>query len=155
METEELARQIMLAFTNMKKHHAKHHAKAETKRSEMTILSVLQTFEGKGGIKITEISKKLGLPPSAITPVINSLEERSFIVRKNSPEDRRIVLVELTEKGRDFFSKKQEIFFRKAVQLCSYLGEKDATEFIRLFNKASEFMSKQMDEDECDDNPRS
>lgn len=155
LETEELARQIMRAFTNMKKHHAKNHSKAETKRSEMAILSVLQANQGENGLMITEISKRLGLPPSAITPVINSLEERCLIIRKNSPGDRRIVLVELTEKGRDFYNKRQELFFRKAVQLCNYLGEKDTKEFVRLFNKASEFMNKQMDEDDCDDNPRS
>ena len=146
METEELARQLMLAFKDMTKSHTKHHAKADTKRSEMAIISVLETIGNENGIMITEIGKMLNLPPSAITPVINSLEEREFIIRKNSPADRRIVLVELTEKGHAFFDKKQEIFYRKAVQLCDYLGEKDSKEFIRLFKKASAFMMTQSDE---------
>ena len=154
MDTEELAIQIMSAFRNMSKHHTKYHVKADTKRSEMAILTVLAK-EKENGLMITEISKQLRLPPSAITPVINSLEERNLIIRKNSPSDRRIVLVELTDNGHEFFQKKQEFFFRKAVQLCNYLGEKDAQEFVRLFKKASEFMSNYPDEEECDHNIRS
>ncbi len=153
MDIDELARQIMSAFRNMSKHHTKYHTKADTKRSEMSVLTVLEGGAKENGLMITEISKILNLPPSAVTPVINRLEERNLIIRKNSPVDRRIVLVELTDRGHEFFKKRQEFFFRKAVQLCNYLGEEDAREFVRLFKKASEFMSNYPDED-CDNNVR-
>jgi DNA-binding MarR family transcriptional regulator len=136
----------------MSKHHAKYHTKAETKRSEMAVLSVLEGKIKENGLMITEISKMLKLPPSAITPVINNLEERHLIIRKNSPGDRRIVLVELTDTGHEFYNKKQEFFFRKSVQLCNYLGEEDAQEFVRLFKKASEFMNDYPDDEDCDNN---
>jgi DNA-binding MarR family transcriptional regulator len=137
----------------MSKHHTKYHAKAETKRSEMSVLAVLEGKAKENGLMITEISKYLNIPPSAVTPVINALEERNLIIRKNSPGDRRIVLVELTDNGREFYKKRHEFFYRKAVQLCNYLGEEDAREFVRLFTKASEFMSNFPDED-CDNNIR-
>ncbi|MEI6102127.1 MAG: MarR family transcriptional regulator [Eubacteriales bacterium] len=149
METEDLAKQLMLVFTNMQKNHVKHHIMADTKRSVMAIIAVLDAHKDQDGLMITDISKRLNLPPSAITPVINDLEEKNLIVRKNSPTDRRIVLVQLTEQGLAFFEKKQEMFYRKAILLCKHLGEEDTREFIRIFTKASAFMNT-MDEKDCD-----
>ena len=148
MRNEELAREIMLAFTNMRKHHTKYHVQAHTKRSEMAILSILESRRTENSLKITEISRLLSLPPSAITPVINSLEEKGLVERQDSPEDRRIVLVALTKKGREFFDNKQKFFFEKSLKLVEYLGEKDTKEFIRLFSKAFEFMNKEFEHEE-------
>ncbi len=143
MKKEELAREITLAFTNMRKHNAKYHTKAHAKRSEMAIMSILESLSGKNGLMVTEIGKLLNLPPSAVTPVVNGLEEKGFVERKNSPEDRRIVLVALTKKGHEFFDKKQAFFFEKSLKLVEYLGEEDASEFVRLFSKAFDFMNNE------------
>ena len=155
MENGDLARQLMVAFAKMRKNHVIYHSVADTKRSAMAIYAVLHAHKDEGGLMITEISKRLNLPPSAITPVINDLEEKGFIVRKNSPSDRRIVLAQLTEQGLAFFEKKQEKFYQMAVALCKHLGEQDTREFIRIFTKASEFMESIKEENDCDNNTRS
>ena len=95
----------------------------------------------KNGLKTTDISRILHLPPSAITPVINHLEEKGMVRRQSSPDDRRIIIVTLTEKGTALFEKKQAFFFEKALQLVDYLGEEEAKEFLRLFNKSFDFLN--------------
>ncbi len=144
MKKEDLARKIMLAFTNMRKHHTRYHSKAHTKRSEMAILSILESLHHADGLKVTEIGNLLHLPPSAITPVVDGLEKRGLVQRQSSPEDRRIVLVVLTDKGREFFDKKEKFFFEKSLRLVEYLGEEDAEEFIRLLSKTFEFMDDEL-----------
>lgn len=157
METEDLAKQLMLVFAGMRKSHAKYHITGDAKRSEIAIISVLHTHNDEGGVMITEISKKLSLPPSAITPVINALEEKGFIVRKHSPADRRIVLVQLTKDGLAFFEKKMELYYHKAIRMCKHLGEEDTRAFIRIVTKVTAFMNSDADEDDCNmnrtDNP--
>jgi DNA-binding MarR family transcriptional regulator len=148
LNNEDLAQKIMMAFTNMKKHHAKYHSLADTKRSEMAILAILQSRRKENGLKITDISRLLNLPPSAITPVVGGLEEKGFVERQNSPEDRRIVLVTLTKAGSGFIEEKQALFLKKTLKLVEYLGEKDAKEFIRLLEKAFEFMNKEFENEE-------
>lgn len=148
MKKEELAREIMLAFTNMRKHNAKYHTKAHAKRSEMAIMAILESLSGRGGLMVTEIGKLLSLPPSAITPVVSGLEEKGLVERQNSPDDRRVVLVVLTKKGREFFEKKQAFFYEKSLKLVEYLGEEDAAEFARLFNKAFDFMNREFSQGE-------
>lgn len=153
MESDDLVRQLMVAFSKMRKNHVIYHSIADAKRSEMAIFAVLHAHKDDGGLMITEISKRLGLPPSAITPVINDLEEKGLIMRKNSPADRRIVLAQLTEQGIAFFEQKQEKFYKMSIALFNYLGEDDTREFIRIFAKASAFMESIKDENDCD-NPR-
>jgi DNA-binding MarR family transcriptional regulator len=148
LNKEDLAQQVMLSFANMRKRHTNYHSKAHTKRSEMAILSMLKLRHAKNGLKITEIGRLLHLPPSAITPVVDGLEKKGMVTRQNSPEDRRIVLVSLTKKGREFFDNKQKFFFEKSLRLVEYLGEEDSKEFIRLFNKAFEFMDEEFKKDQ-------
>ncbi len=142
MKREELAREMMLAFTNVRKHHTHYHSQAHTKRSEMGILTTLKSHNGTSGLKTTEISRILRLPPSAITPVINDLERKGLVQRQDSSEDRRIVLVSLTKKGHEFFEKKRKFFLEKSLLLVDYLGEEDSMEFIRLLKKTFDFMDK-------------
>lgn len=148
MKKEDLARELMMAFNKMRKHHAQNHSRAHTKRSEMAILAILESRRGKGGLMVTEISKLLNLPPSAVTPVVGGLEEKGLVMRQNSSEDRRIVLVAPTTAGSEFFVKKQKFFFEKSLSLVEYLGEEDAKEFIRLLDKAFDYMNKEFENDE-------
>lgn len=150
METDDLARQLMTVFAKMRKNHMLYQSVADTKKSQMAVFAVLHAHKNEGGLMITEISKRLNLPPSAITPVINDLEEKGLIARKNSPADRRIVLAQLTEQGLAFFEQRQEKFYQMAVALCNYLGENDTREFIRIFTKASAFMDSLKNENDCD-----
>ena len=109
-------------------------------------MATIVVLKNRGkGLKITELSNIFDMPPSAITPLINSLEEKGFVRRKNSPTDRRIVIAELTEKGFDFFEKNNKLFLEKAEQLCEYLGEEDSQTLIRITNKVSDFFNQTCD----------
>ncbi|MGG7142158.1 MarR family winged helix-turn-helix transcriptional regulator [Clostridium nigeriense] len=48
-----------------------------------------------------ELGKKLHLDSGTLTPVLKKLESMDFIVKYRTKEDDRIVIVELTDKGRE------------------------------------------------------
>ena len=50
---------------------------------------------------VTDLSRKLGLAPSTLIPTVDSLEERNLVVRERDTNDRRRVLIEVTEAGVD------------------------------------------------------
>jgi DNA-binding MarR family transcriptional regulator len=50
------------------------------------------------GIPIQEVAKRTALEKSTLTSMLDRLEEAGFIRRVPSSEDRRVVLIELTEK---------------------------------------------------------
>ena len=46
-----------------------------------------------------ELGKRLYLDSGTLTPVLRSLEEKGFVIRRRSSEDERVLIVKLTEKG--------------------------------------------------------
>jgi len=73
----------------------------------------------KDGISIQELAKKTSLGKSTLTSMLDRLEQAGFVKRVPSKEDRRTILIKLTEKDRecrDLYTKitkeKTELFYK-------------------------------------------
>lgn len=66
-------------------------------------LFVLGLLKREGKCSMTEISRLLVMPKPHVTLLIDRLIEEGFVVRKNDPSDRRVILIDMTEKGRSDF----------------------------------------------------
>lgn len=69
----------------------------------MTIpqLRTLVLLEQLGPMRMGSISTHLGRALSATTTVVDRLVEKGYVGRSSDPDDRRVVLCELTESGRN------------------------------------------------------
>jgi DNA-binding MarR family transcriptional regulator len=63
-------------------------------------LWVLKTVFKDGGLPLGELSQKMYLHPSTITGVVNRLEKKGYVSRGRDQADRRVVMVQLTPKGK-------------------------------------------------------
>jgi len=61
---------------------------------------VLKTVFQNGGLPLGELSQKMYLHPSTITGVVDRLEKKGYVSRDRDQEDRRVVMVQLTPKGK-------------------------------------------------------
>jgi DNA-binding MarR family transcriptional regulator len=52
-----------------------------------------------GTISMRELAKRLGCDNSYVTSLMDALEERGLAVRQQHPTDRRVKMIELTERG--------------------------------------------------------
>ncbi|MBF4693580.1 MarR family winged helix-turn-helix transcriptional regulator [Fusibacter ferrireducens] len=66
-------------------------------------------YEHGGRLKMSELSSLVNKDKSTITVLVNKLIERKYIQKEFSKEDRRVVYIVLTEKGRAFESVYKEI----------------------------------------------
>lgn len=64
-------------------------------------LSCLLVLNNAGPLALSKLSKKVFLSPSMITAMIDQLEKKELVVRNRSSSDRRVILIELTEKGKE------------------------------------------------------
>ena len=94
----------------------------------------------------SQIADKLGITLAAVTHKINSLEEQGFITRSSSSDDRRLVYVNLSEKGRLMFDQMKKYYNKKINGMVEYLGAKDTKELIRLITKISGYMGSHSSE---------
>jgi len=63
----------------------------------------------KDGISVSEIGSRLMLDNGTLSPMLKKMEQAGYIERKRSKDDDRVVIISLTEKGRDLQKKAREI----------------------------------------------
>ncbi len=79
---------------------------------------------------VRELGKRLYLDSGTLTPVLKSLEQKGCVRRYRSPEDERVLLVELTENGRQLREACADIPYKVG---CSFdLSAQDAQTLHRL-----------------------
>jgi DNA-binding MarR family transcriptional regulator len=112
---------------------------------ELLVMLVMSLGSDKKAFTVTEISNLLQITPAGVTHLINPLEEAGYIERRQAPNDRRIVLIGLTDKGtkvaESLISEVQE----QLIGLVNHLGEEDSKTLIRLMSKSIEFFAAQFE----------
>lgn len=88
---------------------------------------------------VSQIAKQLDVTVGTLTVNMNSLEKKGYIVRERSTEDKRVVLVTLTEKGRKAFFHHRD--FHKAMIRSAVRGldENERKALINCLIKLNDF----------------
>jgi DNA-binding MarR family transcriptional regulator len=110
---------------------------------ELLVMLVMKITEDNKALTVTEISNLLQITPAGVTHLLNPLEEAGFIERMNDPNDRRVVLIGLTEKGTEIAEGLVGEVQEKLIGLVNYLGEEDSKKLIRLMSQAIEYFAVQ------------
>ena len=63
----------------------------------------------RDGLTVGEISQHLLTDPGSLTPLLKRLESEGLLQRNRSREDERVVLVQLTDKGRALQQQAKEV----------------------------------------------
>jgi DNA-binding MarR family transcriptional regulator len=62
---------------------------------------VLLTFSRKGSLPLGKMGSRLQVHPTSVTSIVDRLERDGLVRRRPHPEDRRTVLAEITDTGRE------------------------------------------------------
>ena len=92
----------------------------------------------KGSVVPKEISKAVGVSSARIAVILNDLEKKGLITREIDRDDRRQIIVKLTENGRRQADENERAFMQRIKQLFIMLGEKDAKEYVRIYGRLAE-----------------
>ena len=90
----------------------------------------------KDGISVSEIGNKLMLDNGTLSPMLKKMEQAGFIERNRSKDDDRVVIITLTEKGRDLQEKAKDIPLK--VGSCIELPVEKAMELHDLLHELLE-----------------
>src|SRR5919201_5042850 len=69
-----------------------------------------------------ELAQRCGMTAPALTEVVDSLEQEGRVRRSEDPSDRRVVLVELTGRGRRELDRYRDITKQRVARLLAGLG---------------------------------
>lgn len=62
---------------------------------------VLMYLSKKGSSKVSKLAEHLDVKPSAVTLMMDRLEQHGFVVREHDKKDRRVVNIRLTDEGEE------------------------------------------------------
>jgi DNA-binding MarR family transcriptional regulator len=88
-------------------------------------LWALKTLSTNGSLPLGQLSKMMYLHPSTITGVVDRLEKKGYVVRDRVHKDRRVVMVQLTSKGKKIVSKAPNPIQGKMVYGLNRLQQKN------------------------------
>ncbi len=106
---------------------------------------VIKIIGMEGEIMPSTIGNYTGMDKSSLTRMIDDLEKKGMVFRKSDPEDRRKVLVSLTEKGLECYDYSNQI----TDEILKLADEKDIEDYIqsletivRILRKAASQQAK-------------
>ena len=76
--------------------------KEAARRADLTgpQLTVVKMLEQIGELSLSELSERIRAQNSTVTGIIDRMEREGLVVRERSKEDRRVVFIRLTTKGK-------------------------------------------------------
>ncbi|ANS76197.1 hypothetical protein AWM70_17740 [Paenibacillus yonginensis] len=92
------------------------------------------------GLTVSEISSLMEVTPPTVTPLIKTLEADGLVLRINDQEDRRVVRVRLTEKGRALYQRAREMNFAFMKRISEHLGEEKTEQLADLLEEVVDYM---------------
>jgi DNA-binding MarR family transcriptional regulator len=73
----------------------------------LTSMSTLSTLQRSGPRRITDLAIVEGVTQPSMTALVNGLERAGLVERQGDPTDKRVALVVLSAKGREFIQERR------------------------------------------------
>ena len=96
---------------------------------------VLEILYKTGQLSLKKIGEEMMVTGANITCVIDNLEKEGFVKRINFHEDRRVILADLTESGRNKIESILPEYYKNISELVSKFTESEQKEFINLLDR--------------------
>ena len=108
--------------------------------NDMHIIEAINIEEPR---MMSDIAKRLNVTVGTLTTNMNSLEKKGYIIRERSTEDKRVVLVVLTEKGRKAFFHHRDFHKKMIRTIVRDLNEEEMKVLIRCMQKLDQFFERE------------
>ena len=109
--------------------------------SYIKYLEVVQTLEKNSShVRVSDISDALDLPRPGVTRTVKEMEQKGYLRKLASSDDRRVTYISITEEGRELSRKYDENYFSELSAYLEDISEEEADCMIRTIGKFYEIM---------------
>ena len=102
-------------------------------------MHIIEAVGLSGENTMSVVAKKLGITAGSLTTSVNSLVNKKYVIRKRNEEDRRVVFLKLTEKGKRAYEHQREYHRQMTEAVISRLDEAEVPILIKTLTGLSEF----------------
>lgn len=112
-------------------------------KNEMCMMKIIS---GSGGrVAVSHIAAKMRASPPLVSRTLRSLDEKGCIARSVPQENRRQIIISLTEDGISAMNAADQAVADFLGEVASEAGEDNAREFFRLMKLVLEIMEKKIE----------
>lgn len=150
MSQDEVMRQARFIFTTGKmirnrifRHNT---GQAEGKFCELSLpqMHLVNVTREHGKATIKELSELLGVSPPSASAMVDRLVEKGILVREQSREDRRKVLVSLSSRADSVLQNVEAAIFRSFVDLVEKIGPDTARKWCEVLERVRDVQEREM-----------
>lgn len=112
----------------------------------MPQMKVLMLLNNHGTLKVSDIAEKMGASLSNTTGLLDRLEKSEFVKRSHSEEDRRSVVVQLTENAKKIFRglyEKGHLKLKRSLETAVPEEKQAVSEGLSILSRALEKAKKE------------
>jgi len=103
---------------------------------------VLRFVAKNSSANVKAITQALNITSSAATQLVDGLVDKGYLVRKDNPDDRRIITLSLSLKAKKLFKEFKEQRLQKMMEIFDVLTDEELTRYAVLNKKLVDFISK-------------
>lgn len=104
--------------------------------NDMHVIEAIGLGDGKN---MSTIAKKLNITVGSLTTAMNSLVKKLYVERRRSEEDRRVVYVKLTEKGRKAYYHHEDYHRQMTEAIVNRLDETELPVLVKTLDALTDF----------------
>lgn len=97
--------------------------------------SAMTLIRNNAGMKLTELARAMGIARSGAVEVVNSLEKLGYVVRLDSPTDRRAFSLELTGEGSAVLDKVTALIHEHDARISARLDARERAQLRELLER--------------------
>lgn len=101
-------------------------------------MAILGSLARGGALRVSELAHRSGMVPTFVSREVGALESAGFVARSTDPEDRRAVLVSITDKGLDAYARLRAASVEAAGTALAHWSAEDLTTLATLLARMAE-----------------
>ncbi len=102
-------------------------------------MHVIEAIDMEEARNMTSVARSLGVTTGTLTIAVNSLVKKGYVERVRSEEDRRVVLVSLSEKGKKAYLHHQQFHEQMIEAIVEELSEEEQAVLEKALVKLDRF----------------
>lgn len=106
-------------------------------------LHTLMIVNGCGECTISELAKQLDVSAPSASTMVERLVEKTLVERQRSQEDRRVVVVRVTETAGQHIKKIEQAVLDSFVSIVEKIGHKDAEKWCEVLRSVEKVLTEE------------
>ncbi len=108
----------------------------------MAQFNLLMAVHAAGEITGSELAAQLGVSPPSVSVMVERLVDRDLLVRKRSSEDRRKVVLRMSDEASTHFARIEEQVLASFVELVQEVGPETAEKWVQVLQRVEQVLGR-------------